>query len=172
MKKNGCGDWATYMQYNYIILLIQMVYTVLFNHTDNREEMERSLLTRCQRILRHLLLCTLLTFVAVHLSTSMESDETTSICTLEKVSVRVEYNGCEPRAMRVPVCNGVCISSTTAILEPPLLNSTCRRCTATLFKTKPVRLKFICGGQEVEHRMYFSYIEECGCRQCSAGLDN
>lgn len=132
--------------------------------------MERSLLTHCQRILRLLLLCTLLTLAVVHLSTS--ADDPTSVCKVERATVVVDYKGCESQTVRVPVCNGACISSTTAILEPPLLNSTCRRCTATRFRTKPRRITFNCGGEKVEHRVYFSFIEECGCRKCTAGLDN
>lgn len=122
-----------------------------------------------QRLLNVLLLCGLV----LALSRMCQADPTNlkSECLLARAKVNVTYPGCEPTVTTVPICNGACLSSVTAIAEPPFLKSHCNSCRASTYKTKPRRLNFVCNGVVKEHRVYFSEATACGCIDCSSGLN-
>ena len=91
------------------------------------------------------------------------------ICIKQRVSVNVDYPGCESTNTTIPICTGQCRSYTYVELRPPFQFKKCNCCKATKFTSKPKvrRLQFRCNGVMLKKKVYFTYVEECGCVSCT-----
>lgn len=91
------------------------------------------------------------------------------ICIKQRVSVSVDYPGCESTNTTIPICTGQCRSYTYVDLEPPFQYKRCNCCQPTKYAEKPKvrRLQFRCNGVMKTKRVYFTYVEECGCAGCT-----
>ena len=107
--------------------------------------------------------------LARHLTLSNDVKGSGPICIKQRVSVTVDYKGCESTNTTIPICTGQCRSYTYMDLLPPFQFRKCHCCQATKFTEKPKvrRLLFRCNGVMKTKRVYFTYVEECGCVSCT-----
>ena len=128
--------------------------------------METSLFSIRRTLLQLLLVWAFVSLVLVQASTKTWE----SVCVKDRIALAVNYDGCEPAMANFTVCNGACLSSMTSINRPPYQARICNSCRPTVYRTKPKRIIFNCDGEKVEHRVYFSHVEECGCVDSSANI--
>ena len=142
---------------------IKSIIIIMLN-IDNQGEMERSLTHGFQRLLQLLLLTALLlTFVLIP-QTRSQADTEEVKCGIERVTVDIEVDGCEPTTTTIRACNGACLSAVTTVLAPPFSVSHCTSCQPIFYKHNKERvIKLVCNGVEERRTMYFPFIKECGC---------
>lgn len=122
-----------------------------------------SLFYRCQRLLQLLLLLVLLLTLALLPQSSCQNDDFQPVCRRERVTAKINLEGCETAETFVWACSGSCISAVSTVLLPPFQEMHCTSCRPTRFYNKPRRIDFTCNGQIVRKRMYFPFVQECGC---------
>lgn len=135
--------------------------------------MERSLSHGLQRLLHVLLLSALLLTLALLPQTSCQVDSENIVCGIERVTVEVKVEGCEPTTTTVRACNGACISAVSTILQPPFMQDHCTSCRPTYVSNYSKRrtLQMMCNGEEVTKTVYFPFIKECGCVNTTSSVD-
>ena len=87
-------------------------------------------------------------------------------CGVARMTVSVDYPGCESSTTVVRVCNGACLSILEATNTPPRFNISCNFCQPTKYRIKAHGVDFICDGIPKRQRFYLPYIEECQCQKC------
>lgn len=107
--------------------------------------------------------------LARHLQHQSPQSKSHPICIRQRISVSVDYEGCESTNTTIPICTGQCRSYTYVDLLPPFQFKKCNCCQATDFTSKPKvrRLKFRCNGVLEEKKVYFTYVRKCGCVSCT-----
>ena len=126
--------------------------------------MERSLTHGFQRLLQLLLLSALLLTFVLLPQTRSESEKIKEECGIEKLTVTVTVDGCEPATTSIRTCNGACVSAVTTILNPPFTVKHCRSCQAINYRhNKPKVMNLVCNGVEQQRTVYFPLIKQCGC---------
>ena len=131
--------------------------------------MERSLFSGYQRLLQLSLFFVLLLTLA-HLSSESNTEEI--VCKIERVTVEVKVAGCEPATTVVRACNGACVSAATTMLNPPFGEVHCTSCQPTRYYNKPRTIRFTCNGEAMDKRMYFPFVQECGCANHTSSSNN
>ena len=150
-----------------------IIFILISFYTDNQGEMERSLIHGFQRLLQLLLLSALLLTLALLPQARSQPDIGDIQCGVERISVNVTLEGCEPATTIVPVCNGVCISAVSTILEPPFSVSHCTSCQPINYQHNKMRyIEFTCkNGEKMRKKMYFPRIKECGCVNATVSVE-
>ena len=107
--------------------------------------------------------------LARHLQHQSPQSKSHPICIRQRISVSVDYEGCESTNTTIPICTGQCRSYTYVDLLPPFQFKKCNCCQAPDFTSKPKvrRLKFRCNGVLEEKKVYFTYVRKCGCVSCT-----
>lgn len=111
--------------------------------------------------------------LARHLQHQDPQSKSHPICIRQRISVNVDYEGCESTNTTIPICTGQCRSYTYVDLLPPFQFRKCNCCQATDFTSKPKvrRLNFRCNGVLVEKKVYFTYVRKCGCVSCTGWVN-
>ena len=111
--------------------------------------------------------------LARHLQHQDPQSKSHPICIRQRISVNVDYEGCESTNTTIPICTGQCRSYTYVDLLPPFQFRKCNCCQATDFTSKPKvrRLNFRCNGDLVEKKVYFTYVRKCGCVSCTGWVN-
>ena len=127
--------------------------------------MKRPLLEVLQRLLQSSLLFVLLLTLLISLPRQSVSQNSpvVAVCGRERAPVVVELDGCEPHTLHLQVCNGACISNDITQADPPYRNRHCTTCQPTRFRTKMRRFKTMCNGVLTDKKIFYSFVEECGC---------
>ena len=152
--------------------IIILLFILISFYTDNQGEMERSLIHGFQRLLQLLLLSALLLTLVLLPQTRSQPDIGDIQCGVERVSVEISVDGCNATTI-VPVCNGVCISAVSTILEPPFSVSHCTSCQPIDYQHNKARnIEFTCkNGEKIRRKMYFPRIRECGCVNATVSVE-
>lgn len=100
-----------------------------------------------------------------------------AVCSLERMELKFEMDGCQPATVHVKYCTGACRGFTVVsdmYPKRPYFYQECTCCTASRYKVGKRKLTFLCHDQgtntdrNVTQMTYLPKITECGCTTCGS----